>query len=278
MKRSVLGRLLLICMMAFFLISCESITKIQVSVGAKNLEFEFMKNAEDVDNIIIQNVRDQKFKFIINDKNAIIDIYDILSKGKIVDEKSDLSPDYTLTIYIKEEKVFKFNYVTGSFGSSLGNFYDDNGKIFNISNLLDKNIIDNFFLVRKEPENFRDTYYNYIISAMNKYNKLGTLNGKKITIDLNGDTEYRRFIFSNDVDIFIDRLLKSNFSAKVYDFDLPKSSDINLQIKTIGFNEYTYKCAYIFTNNLNGSKESYFLKAEYKNKEWIENFEEENEE
>ena len=260
---------LLICLMAFFLIGCENITKVQVMVGAKNLEFEFMKNADDIDKIEIQNIRDEKFIFIIIDKNAIIDIYDILSKGKIAPEKSDLNPDYAFTVYTKGGKIFKFNYLTGNFGNLFGNFYDDNDNIFYISDLLDKNIIDNFLIFRKVPRKFNDVYYNCIIDVMNLYNKFdNSLDGSEIAIDLNGDTEYRKFIFSNDINNFMDKLLKSNFNAKIYDLDLPVPSDIDLKIKTIGFDEYTYKCSYIFTNHSKGSKESYSLRAEYKSQKW----------
>lgn len=255
--------------MAFLLVGCESVTKLEVMMGVKNLEFEFMQSVDDVDKIIIQNVRDTRFEFTTTDKNAIIDIYDILSKGKIAEEKSNLSPDYTLTVYTSDDGIYNFNYITGNLGSSIGNFYDDNGNIFYISDSLDKNIINNFLLFRKLPRNFNEVYYNCIIDAMNQYNKSeDSLINKKITIDLNGDAEYRKFIFSNDVNNFIDKLSKSNFDGDVYDFDKAKSADVDLLIKTIGFDEYTYKCVYTFVNNLNGTKESYSLKAKYETEKW----------
>lgn len=261
--------ILFIFIFALFLSSCSSISKIEVMVGAKNLDFEYMNDVDSIDKIIAQNARDDKFKFIIIDKNAISDIYDMLSRGKVVGEKSDLQPDYTFTVYTTDGSIFKYDYVVGDFTSSLGNFYDDKGKIYYISDSLDRNIINNFLIFRKPPIDFNEIYYNCIIDVMNQYYRSNnSLLMNSLAIDLNNDLEYRRFIFSYDVNNFIDNLKKSNYTCKVYDTEGAEASDITLSIKTIGFDEDTYESKYVFTNNITGYKESYSLKASYKNERW----------
>ncbi len=260
MRRSIL----LICIFIFFLSSCKSITQMQVMVGTKNLDFEFIEGK--VKKIVVQNIRDNRFEFIVTDKNTISDIYDILSKGKIVSEKTDLLPDYTLNFYTDQDEPISFDYIAGEINGSLGNFYSKD-KIYYIADSLDKNIINNFLILRKPPKNFKDVYYNCILDILDEYCKTNENARKnKFLINLNQDTEYRRFIFSYDVKTFTDEIRKSGLNCDIFDIDDKESYDIVLNIKTTGFDEFTYECNYFFENKIDKGNKTYFLRAEYSDK------------
>ncbi|ETJ34117.1 Conserved lipoprotein, partial [human gut metagenome] len=51
---------------------------VAVKLNFRNEKFDYIKQNK-VDKIIIQNVRDSGFRFIVNDPQAINDIYKILS-------------------------------------------------------------------------------------------------------------------------------------------------------------------------------------------------------
>ena len=260
-------RSLIIFLLVLFLSSCNSISKIEEMIGTKNSEFEYLKNTDNINEIIVENARDEKFKFIITDKYTISDIYDMLSRGKVVLEKSEFKPDYIFTIEDVNGNNYKYYYVAGNFTSIYGNFYDDNNKIFYISDALDKNIINNFLILRKPPQEFNEIYYDCIIQAINKYydeNK-DDIN-KPIAIDLYDDVEYRRFIFSYDVNNFVDKLQQMNLNFNVYDTEKPIQTLTMLSVNTIGFDETTYECKYTFTKDQ--AYESYTLRADYKDKKW----------
>ena len=102
---------------------CSVVNDVAVKLNFRNEKFDYIKQNK-VDKIIIQNVRDSGFRFIVNDPQAINDIYKILSKGKECSEKSSLDPDYMFEVWIGEE-VKKYSYVVGANSNKVGNFYDD---------------------------------------------------------------------------------------------------------------------------------------------------------
>lgn len=68
---------------------CSVVNDVAVKLNFRNEKFDYIKQNK-VDKIIIQNVRDSGFRFIVNDPQAINDIYKILSKGKECSEKAPL--------------------------------------------------------------------------------------------------------------------------------------------------------------------------------------------
>ena len=93
------------------LTGCGLIDTALVKVGFKNTDFDYLLQNK-VDKIIIQSSRDAGFRFIVNDQSAIQNIYKILSKGNIKDEKTSLDPDYVFEIYMGDE-VKSYNYKYG---------------------------------------------------------------------------------------------------------------------------------------------------------------------
>ena len=155
--------LALVGMFCMFILSgCEFTDNIAVKLNLKNNQFEYIKENR-VDKIIIQNVRDSGFRFIVNDPSAIEDVYSMLSKGREVSEKSSLDPDYIFEIWIGDE-VKKYEYVVGANERSKGNFYDDE-HIFSISKNLDNTIMQNLSFIRK-PRDFEYVYYQSILKVI----------------------------------------------------------------------------------------------------------------
>lgn len=103
---------LIILTVAVLSAGCDELDRLKVKTGLKNSDFEYIRE-ERVDKIVIQNMRDQGFKFVVTDQNAIKDLYDILSSGKKVSKKSSLQPDYVFEIYEGNNKVHRFKYVAG---------------------------------------------------------------------------------------------------------------------------------------------------------------------
>ena len=160
---------LLILIITVFLVftttvlGCDVTNNLAVKLNLRNNQFEYIKENR-VDKIIIQNVRDSGFRFIVNDSNAIGDIYQMLSKGREVSEKSSLDPDYIFEIHIGDE-VKKYEYVVGANERNKGNFYDENN-IFSISKSLDNTIMQNLSFIRK-PRDFEYVYYQSILKVVN---------------------------------------------------------------------------------------------------------------
>ena len=99
---------------------CSVVNDVAVKLNFRNEKFDYIKQNK-VDKIVIQNVRDSGFRFIVNDPQAINDVYKILAKGKQRDEKSTLDPDYIFEVYIGED-VKKYSYVVGENSKRIGNF------------------------------------------------------------------------------------------------------------------------------------------------------------
>jgi len=60
---------------------CTFIDNMAVKMNLRNEKFDYIKE-NTVDKIIIQNVRDSGFRFIVSDSQAINDIYKSLAKSK----------------------------------------------------------------------------------------------------------------------------------------------------------------------------------------------------
>ena len=59
---------------SIMLSGCTFINNLEVKMNLKNEQFEYIKQNR-VDKIVIQNVRDSGFRFVVTDNKAIDDIY-----------------------------------------------------------------------------------------------------------------------------------------------------------------------------------------------------------
>lgn len=255
----VLTALLTVSMM---LSGCTFINNLEVKVNLKNEQFEYIKQNK-VDKIVIQNVRDSGFRFVINDSKAIDDIYNLLSGGSEVSKKSSLDPDYIFEIYVGDE-VIKYNYVVGANERGTGNFYDDD-KAFSVSKNLENTIMQNLSVIRK-PTDFNYIYYQSILKVIeNKKDVLS--NGNKVGLDISEDTDCLKYIFSVDLEDF-----KKSLNKTLPNIDLVNNNsedfDTIIKVKNRGYNSTIFKTLITVDNKKDKSFESYYITAEYNYKDW----------
>lgn len=240
---------------------CTLLDSAEVKLNIKNQYFDYMSQNK-VDKIIIQNVRDSGFRFIINDSKAIDDVYKLLSKGSEVSKKSSLDPDYIFEVWIGDE-VKKYQYVVGANESGTGNFYDDD-KAFSVSKNLENTIMQNLSVIRK-PRDFEYIYYQSILKVIN--NKKDSISSGKVGVDISNDTDCLKYMFSIDLQEF-----KKNLNKILPNVDLVKNNseqfDTVVKVKNRGFNTTTFKTLITVENKSDKSLENYYISAEYNYKDW----------
>lgn len=248
---------------SMMLSGCDFINNVEVKLNLKNQKFDYIKQNR-VDKIVIQSVRDSGFRFIVNDSKAIDDIYDILSDGSEVSQKSSLAPDYIFEIYNGDE-VKKYQYVVGENEKGTGNFYDENDA-FSVPKNLENTIMENLSFIRK-PRDFNYIYYQSILKVI-ETKKDALADGSKVGIDIQGDTDCLKYVFSTDLEEF-----KKNLNAEIPNSDLvdknPEDFDVIVKVKNRGFNTTLFKTLITIDNKKDKSSENYYVIAEYNyNKDW----------
>lgn len=239
------------------------IDKGMVKLNLKNNDFEYI-NQSKVDKIIIQSTRDSGFKFVISDSNAIKDIYDVLSKGKVKDEKTSLDPDYNLEVYMGDE-VKTYKYVVSVDERGVGNFYDDNTSYL-IPKDLDDTILQNLSTIRK-PRDFESIYYNSILEVINKKKDELTSTDNKVGINISGDVDCLKYMFSVDIKSFEKNLDKIVPGTKLVNNDAA-DFDTVVTVKNRGYSSKVFKTTIIVDNKKDKSYETYYVQGTYEDKAW----------
>lgn len=242
---------------------CSTLDKLKVSFRMKNNDFEYIKENK-INKIIIQNTRDPGYRFIVTDKRAINDLYDILSKAKEVDKESELKPDYIFEMHESHDKIHKFQYIVGLDKKNGGNLYGD-GKVYIVSKRIDNDIIKSFWDVRI-PKDFTSIYYDSILEILDNYLKDNKGTNKTIGINLDDDIEVGKFILSKDLEEFKNRLKKYKGVYLVEEDD--SKYDVVMTLKTQGYRRLLYKSSAIFHDRVDRNDKNYYLKAEYENRSW----------
>lgn len=277
--------LILLFLFVFTFSGCDKLDKLEVKLGMKNSDFEYIKQGK-INKIIIQNNRDKGFRFTVTDSSAINDLYDILSSAKKVNKKSSLTPDYTFEMQEGPGKVYKFNYVAGLDGKNDGNLYSGD-KIYLVSNRLDNDIIKSLWNIRI-PINFSEVYYNSILEALKEYSKKAD-KSKTVGIDITDDLDVQRFILSVELQDFTEKLQKQYSFAELEKKNI--NYNIVMSIKTQGYktgistNEYKsltgkdlknqssdgmaiYKAIITISNKTDQSEIKYYIGDVYENSSW----------
>lgn len=258
--------LLIVCLVCSALFSgCTAVEKLQIRLGLKNLDFEYIKQ-DKIDKIVIQSTRDLGFRFIVTDKRTIKELYDILSSSKKVDEKSSLEPDYIFEMYEGDATVYKFKYITGLDKTDAGNLYSDDGEdIYIVSKRIDNDIIRNLWNLRK-PREFEKVYYGSILTVLDTY-KAEINKGAKIGIDISEDLDVAKYIFSTDLENF-KQSLKANISnAELVDKNRD-DFDILVTVKTQGYKSDKYRSVLTVYNKKEKSEQKYYTGCRHENGEW----------
>ena len=259
-------RLLLLCLvvlLASSLSGCSLLNKGLVKLNLKNDNFNYIQENK-VEKIIIQSTRDSGFRFIMNDNNAIEDVYRILSKGKIKDKKTSLDPDYLVEVYVGDE-VKSYNYVVSVDERGVGNFYDEDN-VYLISQKLDDTILSNLSTIRK-PKNFEDIYYNSILEVLKVKKDVLNSGDNKVGININGDVDCLKYMFSVDIKTFEKNMNKLIPGATITQSDT-SDYDTVVTVKNRGYSTKVFKTTIIVDDKVNKSYETYYVQGNYQNKGW----------
>lgn len=260
-KNIILIALLIIFTYSF--VGCDILDSAQVKLKIKNQDFDYIIQ-ENVDKIIIQNSRDPGFRFIVTDNSAIRDIYDILKKGKIRKEKTSLDPDYVLEVYIGDE-VKKYQYVVNVDENGVGNFYNDDN-IYDISNDLDQTIRQNLSFISK-PKNFEEIYYDSIIEVLKKDKDQLDDSEHKVGIDISGDVNCLKYMFSVDLLDFKNKMQKEISNIQLTNNNL-SDFDTIITVKNAGYSTKIFKTTITVDNQKDKVYETYYVSGSYEYKGW----------
>lgn len=246
--------------MTIFSVGCNPISDIQKKFGFKNEYFEDIKN-NSVDTISIQSTRDMRFKFIVTEDSAKKEMYGFLSKAKVSETKTNLEPDYIFEFKSGDE-VKKYYYVAGT---SDGNFYNDDLTL-SVSKSLDEGIIKNLSFIRK-PRDFSFIYYKSILDVLSKVKENTDLSNIKVGIDIQGDVECLKYVFSNDLKNFIEDAKKLAPNVELVKNN-EEQYDLVLDVKNRGYDSTNYKTKVVVKNRQENSLDNYYVTALNTYKQW----------
>lgn len=234
-----------------------------VKLNLRNNDFEYIKENK-VNKIVIQSTRDSGFKFVVNDSNAINDIYNILCKGKVKGEKTSLDPDYVFEVYVGDE-VKSYNYVVSVDERGVGNFFNED-TAYLISKNLDDTILQNLSIIRK-PREFESIYYSTILKVLEKDKDKLTQNGNKVGVDTLGDVDCLKYMLSVDLKSFEKKLEEIVPGTKIINKDA-SNFDTIITVKNRGYDSKIFKTTIIVDNKKDKSYETYYVQGAYEYKSW----------
>ena len=263
MKKFRLLLLSLVVLLATSLSGCSLLNKGLVKLNLKNNDFDYIQENK-VEKIIIQSTRDSGFRFIMNDNNAINDVYKILSNGKVKDKKTSLDSDYLVEVYVGDE-VKTYNYVVSVDERGVGNFYDDDN-VYLISQKLDDTILSNLSTIRK-PKNFEDIYYNSILEVLKIKKDVLNSGNNNVGININSDVDCLKYMFSVDIKTFEKNMNKLIPGATIAKSDT-SDYDTVITVKNRGYSTKVFKTTIVVDDKINKSYETYYVQGNYQNKSW----------
>lgn len=258
-----------VALVSLFILICASLTgcglidTALVKIGVRNTDFDYLTQNK-VDKIIIQNSRDAGFRFIVNDPSAIEEIYDILSKGNAKDDRTSLDPDYVFEIYMGDE-VKSYNYVVSVDERGVGNFYDDQNSYL-VSKKLDDSITQNLSFIRK-PRDFDDIYYNSILRVLELKKDELTKTENKVGVDISGDVDCLKYMFSVDLKKFEKDLDKIIPNAKLVENNT-EEFDTVVTVKNKGYSSKKFRTIITVDNKKDKIYENYYVVGNYEYKNW----------
>ena len=261
MKKTTKGLIaVLLMILSVNLTSCSVIDSIKSKFKGNNGYFDYVGSGK-VDQISIQSVRDKSFKFLVTDEKAILNMYTLLSKAKISESRSDLQPDYIFEITMGNE-VKQFNYVVGAYE---GNFYDDEMS-FTVSKRLDEGILQNLSIISK-PRDFEYIYYEPIFDIINNLSNTLDYANSKVGIDIKDDVACLKYIFSTDLESFLEKARKKAPNIEIIDNN-KSDFDIIISIKNRGYSSTQYKSNITVEDKKEKQQYYYYVVGENEYKEW----------
>ena len=257
-KRYILLGVLIIGILNFS--GCAAMENIEKKLGLKNDYFNYL-NSSNVEQISIQSTRDTGFKFIVTEESAIKEIYNLLSKAKISENKSALEPDYKFEFDLGDE-VKEFYYVVGT---DEGNFYNDENT-FSVSKRLDEGIIKNLSFIRK-PRDFDYIYYESILDVLQLASKSNDIKDCKVGINIRTDVDCLKYVFSTDLNTFIEKAKQITPNVELVNNNEP-DFDIVVTVKNRGYDSTNFKTLITVANKKENTEDKYYVVAVNEFKEW----------
>ena len=239
---------------------CTIVEKLEEKLGLKNDYFEYL-NSNDIEQISIQSTRDTGFKFIVTEASAIKEIYSILSRAKVSENKSSLDPDYKVEFDLGDE-IKEFNYVVGT---EDGNFYNDDN-VFSVSKRLDEVIIKNLSFIRK-PRDFDYIYYESILDVLQLASKSNDIKDCKVGINIRTDVDCLKYVFSTDLNTFIEKAKQITPNVELVNNNEP-DFDIVVTVKNRGYDSTNFKSLITVANKKENTEDKYYVVAVNEFKEW----------
>ena len=263
MRKTKFLSLILIVIMSFSFVGCSLVDKGMIKLGLRNNDFEYIKENK-VDKIIIQSARDAGFRFVVTDSSAILDIYNILSKGNIKDEKTSLEPDYIFEVHMGED-IKSYKYIVSVDERGVGNFYDEE-KNYSISKNLDETILQNLSFIRK-PREFQRIYYNSILDVLKLKKEELTQTQHKVGVDISGDVDCLKYIFSVD-----EKKFEKDLNELVPNTQLVTNNaeefDTVITVKNKGYSSKKFKTTIVVDDKKDKIYETYYVEGNYEYKDW----------
>lgn len=257
-KRYILLIFLLISILSFS--GCTVIESMEKKLGLKNEYFEYL-NSNNVEKISIQSIRDNGFKFIVTEESAIKEMYSLLSKAKVSENKSNLEADYKFEFDLGDE-VKEFYYVVGT---DEGNFYNDDN-IFSVSKRLDEGIINNLSFIRK-PRDFDYIYYQSILDVLQIASKNNNINDYSVGVNIKGDIDCLKYVISKDLNTFLEKAQQIVPNIKLIDNN-EAEFDVVVTVKNRGYDSTNFKTLITINNKKENTENKYYVVALNEFKEW----------
>lgn len=257
-KKYIIFEFLLLGILSFS--GCTVIESIEKKLGLKNEYFEYL-NSNEVEQISIQSTRDTGFKFIVTEDSAIKEMYNLLSKAKVSENKSSLEPDYKFEIDLGDE-VKEFYYVVGT---DEGNFYNDEN-IFSVSKRLDEGIIKNLSFIRK-PRDFDYIYYQSILDVLQSASKNNNMKDYSVGVDIKGDIYCLKYVFSKDLNTFLEKAQQIIPNVNLIDNN-EVDFDVVVTVRNRGYDSTNFKTLITINNKKENTEKKYYVVAVNEFKEW----------
>ncbi len=261
--KKIIVAIVIIVAAGLLLIGFAPINGILVKLGFRNNDFNYIVQTK-VDKIVIQNSRDPGFRFIITDPKAIHQLYETLSHGSVRPKGSSLPPDYIFEVYTGD-KVKKYDYVVGVDKSGEGNFWDKN-QAFQVPKNLDDTIINNLSFIRK-PRDFNEIYYGSIMKVIDLTKHYYDKGNAKVGVDVLGDVECVRYLFSEDLQKFSQELQKVVPGAKLVNGNF---NDFNVIISANnrGYSSNLFKTIITVDDRVNHIYQKYYVIGKFDLNKW----------
>lgn len=258
LKKYILVSFLIIGVLGFS--GCTLIEGIEKKLGFINEYFDTL-NLNEIEEISIQSTRDLGFKFIVTESRAIEEMYNLLLKAKVSENKSSLEPDYKFKIDLGDE-VKEFYYVVGS---DEGNFYNDEIS-FSVSKRLDEGIIKNLSFIRK-PRDFDYIYYQSILDVLQTASKNSDINDCKVGINIKGDVDCLKYVFSTDLITFMGKAKQIVPNVELVNNN-EGDFDVVFTVKNRGYDSTNFKTLITVANKKENTESKYYVVAVNEFKEW----------